>query len=130
MPLEILHRAAPCRNVPVTFTLDVMNTAHCCEAMKTHLDFSCAQHSSPFECPDALVFYSDQFAEYGLIVHNGGGGSYVLIQFCPWCGTALPESLRDRWFEELEELGYGEPLDQEIPAQYKTGAWHRERRSA
>jgi hypothetical protein len=24
VPLEILHRAAPCRNVPVTFTLDVM----------------------------------------------------------------------------------------------------------
>ena len=23
MPLEILHRAAPCRNVPVTFTLDL-----------------------------------------------------------------------------------------------------------
>jgi hypothetical protein len=25
--LEILHRAAPCRNVPVTFTLDVMKSA-------------------------------------------------------------------------------------------------------
>jgi fatty acid desaturase len=24
VPLEILHRAAPCRNVPVTFTLDRM----------------------------------------------------------------------------------------------------------
>jgi hypothetical protein len=24
VPLEILHRAAPCRNVPVTFTLDLM----------------------------------------------------------------------------------------------------------
>ena len=27
MPLEILHRAAPCRNVPITFTLHRMNTA-------------------------------------------------------------------------------------------------------
>ena len=27
MPLEILHRAAPCRNVPVTFTLDLMMSA-------------------------------------------------------------------------------------------------------
>ena len=26
MPLEILHRAAPCRNVPVTFTLCRMKT--------------------------------------------------------------------------------------------------------
>jgi len=26
VPLEIVHRAAPCRNVPVTFTLDLMNT--------------------------------------------------------------------------------------------------------
>ena len=26
MPLEIVHRAAPCRNVPVTFTLDLMKS--------------------------------------------------------------------------------------------------------
>ena len=29
----------------------------------------------------------------------------ITINFCPWCGTQLPESLRDRWFEELELLG-------------------------
>jgi hypothetical protein len=106
-----------------------MNTAHCCDAMKTHLDFSCEQHSSPFECPDALVFHSEKFDEYGLIVHNGGE-IYVLIQFCPWCGTQMPQSLRNRWFEELEALGFDEPLDQDIPEQYKSGAWHRERRRA
>jgi hypothetical protein len=27
-PLEILHRAAPCRNVQVTFTLDRICTVH------------------------------------------------------------------------------------------------------
>lgn len=100
-----------------------MNT-HCCETMRRNLEFTCAQHSSPFECPDALVSYSPRFNEYGLIVH-GGGSSVVGIAFCPWCGSKLPESLRDRWFAELEALGFGDPGVQSIPERYRTDAWYR-----
>ena len=32
---------------------------------------------------------------YGLIIHDGGT-SAVTIQFCPWCGSKLPASKRDR----------------------------------
>jgi hypothetical protein len=91
--------------------------------MHSQIDSSCAQHASPFECPDTLVSYSPKFNEYGLIVHDGGTSS-VAISFCPWCGSKLPQSLRERWFTELEALGFDDPLTQNIPAKYKTGEWH------
>jgi len=37
------------------------------------------------------------------------------------------ESKRDRWFAELLELGFEEPLfDESIPEKYKTDQWWRE----
>ena len=92
--------------------------------MRRQLDFSCELHASPFDCPDALVAYSETFNEYGVIVHDGGG-SYVTIGFCPWCGTKLPESLRERWFSELEAQGFDDPNVQDIPEKYKTDEWYR-----
>ena len=79
----------------------------------------------PLKCPDVLIQYSPKFDEYGLIVHDGGESS-IAISFCPWCGTKLPESKRDRWFSELEALGFDEPLlDQAIPERYKNDSWYR-----
>lgn len=92
--------------------------------MRRNLEFTCDQHSSKFECPDVLVSYSPRFNEYGLIVHDGGF-SVMCISFCPWCGFKLPESLRERWFAELEALGFDEPWDQEVPERYLTDAWYR-----
>jgi hypothetical protein len=92
--------------------------------MRRQVEFSCPQHSSSFECPDALVSYGQKFNEYGLIVHDGGTSS-IAISFCPWCGSALPQSLRERWFTELEALGFDDPAAQDIPEKYKTDAWYR-----
>jgi hypothetical protein len=93
----------------------------CCEAMTSALRFSCTQHADPFECADSLVVYNEVFDEYGLLVHDGGA-SYVLIDVCPWCGTRLPESQRDRWFDETDEKGFD---DDNLPDAYRTGAWRR-----
>ena len=62
---------------------------HCCERMAEGLKFECSRHKDAFECPDSLVYYSDRSDEYGLLVHDGGT-SYVVIGYCPWCGTELP----------------------------------------
>lgn len=38
---------------------------------------------------DKLVYYSSKFNEYGLPIYdgeNGSASSYVIIQYCPWCG--------------------------------------------
>ncbi|MFF4485609.1 DUF6980 family protein [Streptomyces sp. NPDC001544] len=92
-------------------------TTHCCETMTYHVDLRCDEHDDPFDCPDALVDFSARFQEYGLIVHDGGTSS-ITIGFCPWCGRRLPESQRDRWFEEPERRGI-DPWEDELPAGFQ-----------
>ena len=62
---------------------------HYCERMEEGLKFNCSQHKDAFECPDSLLYYSDRENEYDLIVHDGGT-SYIVIRYCPWCGSRLP----------------------------------------
>jgi hypothetical protein len=92
--------------------------------MERQITFECPDHNDRHECPDALLKYSARFDEYGLIIHDGGT-SVRLIDFCPWCGTKLPCSKRDRWFEELEALGFREPGEEDIPERFVTDAWWR-----
>jgi hypothetical protein len=75
-----------------------------------------------FGCPDNLLYYDEKFNEYGIIIHDGGQ-SYLTIIYCPWCGIKLPDSQRDRWFDELEKLGFDNPYEQKIPKRYKTREW-------
>jgi hypothetical protein len=95
--------------------------APCCQGMGAALAFDCVQHADPFDCADALIVYNEIFDEYGIPVHDGGA-TYVLITNCPWCGTGLPESQRDRWFDETDALGVSET---DLPLSYRTGGWRR-----
>ena len=95
----------------------------CCEQMENRLRLDCSQHEDVFDCPDALVYQSVRFDEYGLIIHDGGS-SYVLIEYCPWCGTKLPESKRDLWFNKLEAMGIN-PSEDVLPEEYNTGVWRK-----
>jgi hypothetical protein len=72
---------------------------------------------------DVLVAYIPKFDEYGIPVHDGGT-SMVEIAFCPWCGTRLPGSKRDRWFDELQQRGI-DPLSDHIPGEYQDESWYR-----
>jgi len=92
--------------------------------MIAQLTHDCQQHANLFDCPDALILYEPRFDEYGLIIHDGGT-SYQVIHYCPWCGTALPASKRDRWFDELAALGFDDPVTQPIPIAFTTDAWYR-----
>ena len=94
---------------------------YCCEQMEYQLTYICPNHGRS-SCPDILIYYSDVFDEYGLNIFDGGS-SHIVINFCPWCGKKLSESQRDRWFDELEKLGYNDPYEQEIPEDYKSDAW-------
>ena len=93
---------------------DEQKTKHCCEVMSAHVADE-----------DVPVTYSPRFREYGLKILDGGSAKQ-LIDFCPWCGRRLPESLRDEWFEQLEHLGL-EPEDPEVPDDMKSDAWWRKR---
>lgn len=94
---------------------------HCCEEMAQEVERRCDKHEDRADCPDCLIDYSERFREYGILLHDDEA-SYVHIRFCPWCGKALPESLRDRWFEELQGMGI-DPDGEEIPEPYRTSRW-------
>lgn len=90
--------------------------------MESAVESECKQHTDRWDCPDALVSYSAKFDEYGLIVHDGGSSS-ISIDYCPWCGSKLPVSQRDRSFDEPEKLGIADPSEEKIPEIYTDARW-------
>lgn len=69
------------------------------------------------------ILYVPRFNEYGIPCEEDGV-SMIMINYCPWCGRKLPNSLRDKWFDEVLSLGFENPLfDENIPIAYKTAAW-------
>ena len=66
-----------------------MKEAICCESMRYHTNNHCDVHTSPFDCPDRLIFHRESTGEFGILIHDGGQ-SYVRINYCPWCGRKLP----------------------------------------
>lgn len=106
--------------MPLSVPWRTVERKHCCEAMEAALEFDCDKHATPWECADALILYNEVFDEYGLVMHDGTT-SYVLIAHCPWCGTCLPESARERWIAAIDGMG----LDTagEVPPSYRTSTW-------
>jgi hypothetical protein len=89
--------------------------------MRRQVEWVCDRHPHRHDCPDCLIEYAPHLREYGLLVHDGGMSS-LTIRFCPWCGARLPESLRDRWFEELAAHGI-DPWQDDIPEPFRSSAW-------
>jgi hypothetical protein len=88
-----------------------MTINHCCKEMLAHI-----------AAADIGIIYIAKFREYG-IRYTDGGSSFQLINFCPWCGTKLAVSLRDKWFDEIERLGI-ESDDPNIPTSMNTEEWY------
>ena len=87
--------------------MDVVEPMICCQRMRAQIEHACPDHPRRGECPDQLVGYSAKFDEYGLWIRTGehaSASSWLAIDFCPWCGTALPVSRRDEWFDRVEAL--------------------------
>ena len=67
--------------------------------------------------------YSGRFDEYYII---RGGSSLQVLRFCPFCGGRLPNSRRDQFFDELEQLGIEFSLGDDeaiLPDKYKYSNW-------
>jgi hypothetical protein len=70
---------------------------------------------------EAALIYTPKFREYGIQIFDGGS-SFMVIRYCPWCGMELPTSLRDQWFDVIDQLGLASESEQ-LPAQYRSDAW-------
>ena len=68
------------------------------------------------------LIYIDKYREFGF-EYRDGGSSLQCIRFCPWCGSKLPDSLRDEWFDRLDRLGIDDSDDSKIPILYQTSEW-------
>ena len=90
---------------------------HCCNKM----NYFISENKNTFDTDD-IILYVSKFDEYGIIVHDFGK-SYIRIKYCPWCGKRLPNSKRDMWFDELEKMGIKDPLEEEIPTDFKSDYW-------
>ena len=95
-----------------------------CVHIGNQITTTCPEHPDPCDCPDILVTYFPRFDEYSIAV-RGGETAAVAIRYCPWCGVRLPESKRDRWFDELQKLGYDDPVQQDIPPEFLTDVWYK-----
>jgi hypothetical protein len=63
----------------------------CCEMMKVESERVCPTCRPPSRCPDKIMTVRDGPTgghEYGIPIHDGGG-SYITIDYCPWCGAKL-----------------------------------------
>jgi len=84
----------------------------CCESMMDNISDA-----------DSSIKYVAKFRELGLKILDGGT-SYQLINYCPWCGEKLPISLRDEWFDILDDdLELDDPDDPNIPLEMTTDEW-------
>ena len=88
---------------------------HCCKVMEKHV-----------RDEKIYLIYSIIFREYGISILDGGT-SKQSIYYCPWCGKKLPESLRDDWFDTLENMGFDSPRMQNIPEDFNSDAWWRKK---
>jgi hypothetical protein len=86
------------------------NSKFCCERMA-------------FYIAEGVIKYDSRYDQYDLIL-EGAGDTQTLqkIDFCPWSGTKLPVSFRDRWFDELEAIGV-DPMIDPIPEPYQNSTW-------
>lgn len=96
----------------------------CCKKLYEVINdkYGSLQYSSALR--EYWVRLIDDYDELGIISNNT---AIQLLSFCPFCGTRLPESLRDQWVNELETLGFDEPFDQDIPNDYTSDSWWKRR---
>jgi len=71
---------------------------------------------------DFPVVFIPKFREVGMEILDGGD-SLVLFTFCPWCGSTLPKSLRDEWFDELERRNI-DPFGTSVPNEFLGAEWY------
>ena len=96
----------------------------CCEALKENLENLCEQHKN--NCPNYPFHYNAKVREWGIKVSDywnyEGGGQIIRFEYCPFCGYKFPESLRDKYCDELEKLGLNF-FSEDIPEEYKSDKW-------
>ena len=83
-----------------------------------------------FELVDDITtpfLFVERFREFGVNRINepnrSVSHSFDVLAYCPRTGKKLPASLRDKFFDEIETLGFDNPSDENLPTKFKNGNW-------
>ena len=90
---------------------------HCCNQMEYFLE----------EDKVDIVYYSER-RHYAICLK--ADTTTQMIEYCPWCGMKLPESLWSIWYETVLEIvgeGFLSADDPRLPEEFKTDEWWRKR---
>jgi hypothetical protein len=49
------------------------------------------------------------------------------MAFCPHCGTRFASDLGSEWYDTLEAMGFDEPFRDDIPEEFRSDRWWKER---
>jgi len=55
------------------------------------------------------------------------GSTLQSISFCPFCGTKLPKSLRNKWFSSMDKLKIDASHEHLIPEEFRDDEWWKNR---
>jgi hypothetical protein len=88
----------------------------------TRSSVCCKQLRFAIKADDVPVVRWIKFREIGISVLDGGS-SMIIWAHCPWCGRKLPNSLRSKWFAELQRRGI-DPWTGRIPKEFKDATWY------
>ena len=77
---------------------------------------------SIIEANETALAYHPRYREYSIAYEDSE--SVQLIEFCPFCGAKLPDSLRDEYFDRLDALGI-EPFSDDVPPDMRDDTWWR-----
>lgn len=87
----------------------------------TKHEHRCEQMKYAVESEKVRIDYVAKYREYGVRVLNGP--SFIVMSYCPWCGTRLPKSLRIEWFDLLERIGI-DPAYDKVPEEFADERWY------
>lgn len=84
-----------------------------------NFDHCCAKMRAGVYDRRSGLFYCARFREYSIVCSSGAMQN---VYFCPWCGSKLPESKRDEWYERIDDLGIDDLTD-EVPIAMLSEEW-------
>lgn len=93
---------------------------YCCESMQRHIEYGEFEYHPSHRC--ICCFFRRRR-------RNEGYGQRML-NFCPFCGTKLPDNLYNKYPDELEKAvgkDFCDITEDEIPEEFKTDEWWKKR---
>jgi hypothetical protein len=101
----------------------ILPEQHCCLDMAYAISHPVeVEHQGSNRVLDWIASWN----EYRIPVAHDGYSS-TQIRFCPFCSKELPPSRKKEWYETLYALGFTDPPEQDIPREYDSDVWWRNR---